>query len=65
MSDRLALANAMASVIFDVIHELKADIAGVRSDLLLVEHRLLTRLGGLVVVVAGVLFAALWHWPPG
>jgi hypothetical protein len=29
---------------------LKADIAAVRADLALVEHRLLTRLGGLVVV---------------
>jgi hypothetical protein len=31
----------------------------------LVEHRLLTRLGGLIVVLAGLLFAALHYWPPG
>jgi hypothetical protein len=37
--------------------ELEADIAAV-------EHRLMTRLGGLVVVVAGLLFAALHNWPP-
>ena len=42
----------------------KADIAAVRGDLALVEHRLLTRLGGLVVVAVGVLFAALHYWPP-
>ena len=35
---------------------------GARIDL--VEHRLLTRLGGLVIVVGGALFAALHYWPP-
>jgi hypothetical protein len=44
---------------------LKADIVAVRADLALVEHRLLTRLGGLIVVLAGLLFAALRYWPPG
>ena len=44
--------------------ELKADIAAVRADLALVEHRLLTRLGALAVVLAGLLFAALHYWPP-
>jgi hypothetical protein len=81
MSDRLTLAHAiedagierskaerMASVIFDAIHDnvaTKADVAAVRADLTLVEHRLLTRLGGLMVVLVGVLFAALRYWPPG
>ena len=44
--------------------ELKADIAAVRSELALVEHRLLTRLGGLAVVLAGLLFGALRYLPP-
>jgi hypothetical protein len=51
--------------------DLKGDIAAVRTEIVavrgeaaLVEHRLLTRLGGLMVVVAGVLFAALHYWPP-
>ena len=48
--------------------ELRPEIAAVRRDLNaridLVEHRLLTRLGGLMVVVAGALFAALHYWPP-
>jgi hypothetical protein len=61
----------VASVIFDAIHDnvaTKADVQAVRSDLGaridLVEHRLLTRLGGLVIVVGGALFAALHYWPP-
>jgi hypothetical protein len=81
MSDRLALANAIedagierakaervASVIFDAIREnvaTKADIAAVRADLALVEHRLMTRLGALGVVLAGGVVAALRYWPPG
>ena len=98
MSDRVALANAIAdagiergkaqrvaSVIFDAIHDnvavdvlasgtaLRADIqalrhdlqssdapldariTGVSADLALVEHRLLTRLGGLAVVLSGII----------
>lgn len=44
--------------------ELKADIAELKAEMMLVEHRLLTRLGGLVVVVAGILFAVLRYLPP-
>jgi pseudouridine-5'-phosphate glycosidase len=44
--------------------ELKTDIAAVRAELDLVRHQLTTWLGGLVVVVAGLLFAALHYWPP-
>jgi hypothetical protein len=43
---------------------LKADIAGLRGEVQLVKHQLITRLGGLMVVVAGLLFAALRMWPP-
>lgn len=74
-----AKAERMASVIVDMIREqsatksdvqssearLRSEIAAVRADLALVEHRLLTRLGGVVVVAVGVLFAALHYWPPG
>ena len=42
--------------------EARIDLQGARIDL--IEHRLLTRLGALVVVVAGVLFALLRLWPP-
>ncbi len=76
MTDRLSLTNALADAsidrkaaeriateIFDAIHDnvaTKQDL----ENLAAVEHRLITRLGGLVVVVAGLLFAALHHWPP-
>ena len=54
---------------------LKADIAAMRADLHVtetrlkdeiahVEHQLLTRIGGLLVVALGLLFAALHYWPP-
>jgi hypothetical protein len=43
---------------------LKADIGRLDGRIDLVEHRLMTRLGALVVVVAGILFAALHMWPP-
>ena len=36
-----------------------------RAEMALLEHRLLTRLGGLIVVLLGLLFAALHAWPPG
>src|SRR5437879_10922638 len=39
--------------------ELKTDIAALRAEMALIEHRLLTRLGALVVVADGILFAAL------
>jgi hypothetical protein len=65
-----AKAVRIASVIWDAIHEnvaTKSDLEAVRADLKaqidLVEHRLLTRLGGLAVVLAGLLFAALHLWP--
>jgi hypothetical protein len=34
------------------------------AGMVLIEHRLLTRLGGLVMLVARVLFAALRYLPP-
>jgi hypothetical protein len=37
--------------------DLKADIAAVRADLALVEHRLLTRLGSMIVAATGILVA--------
>jgi hypothetical protein len=46
------------------IAALKMEIAAVSAKVDLIEHRLLTRLGGLMIVVGGVLFAALHYWPP-
>jgi hypothetical protein len=64
-------AEHIASEIFDAIHEnvatksdlqatettLRAEFAALRADLGLVEHRLLTRLGSMVVVATGILVA--------
>jgi hypothetical protein len=48
--------------------EFKADIAALRAELkaeiALLEHRLLIWLGGLMVVLFGLLFAALRYLPP-
>jgi hypothetical protein len=65
-------------VIFDAIHDsvatkqdllrpeaaLKTDIAAIKADLEVVGHQLITRFGGLMVVLTGLLFAALHYWPP-
>ena len=70
-------AERIATEIFDAIHDsvaTKADIAtlkadlqrvegSLRSEMELLEYRLLTRLGSITVVVAGVLFAALRYLP--
>ncbi len=43
---------------------LKADLNRLEASIELVKHQLITRLGGLMVVLAGLLFAALHCWPP-
>jgi hypothetical protein len=64
-------AERIATEIFDAIHDnvaTKQDLQLLRTEIEakidLVRHQLLTRLGGLVVAVAGLLFAALHYWPP-
>ena len=80
MTDRLSLTNALtdanidrqkaeriATEIFDAIHDnvaTKQDLQPLEAKLELVKHQLITRLGGLMVVLAGLLFAALHYWPP-
>jgi hypothetical protein len=44
--------------------DLQSATTTLRGEMALIEHRLLTRLGSLVVVVAGLLFAALRYFPP-
>ena len=79
-SDRLSLTNALveanincekaeriATEIYDAIHDnvaTKQDMQALEAKLELVKHQLTTRLGGLMVVLAGLLFAALHYWPP-
>jgi hypothetical protein len=61
----IALKADVAGVAADV-RTVRTDIARVRSDALLIERRLLMRLGALIVVAVGVMFTALrLHWPPG
>jgi hypothetical protein len=43
---------------------LEADIAAVRADLVLVKHRMLTRLGDLLAVAVGIILAAIRYLPP-
>jgi len=50
---------------------LKVEIAGVRAEIVrldakveMIAGRTFNRLGALVAVVAGILFAALHYWPP-
>ena len=64
-------AERIATEIFDAIHDnvaTKQDLQLIKAELEakidLVRHQLITRLGGLVVAVATLLFAALHYWPP-
>ena len=73
MADRLTLTRAfegaglksddaerIATEIYDAIH----DNVATKTDLHDLEQRLKIWLGSLIVVVAGLLFAALHYWPP-
>jgi hypothetical protein len=64
-SELKADLGAVRSELSAVRSELKADIARVEARLDLVEHRLMTRLGGLMVVLWAALLAAMHYWPPG
>jgi hypothetical protein len=55
MTDRLSLANALADGKID---------SELRSEMALLEQRLLIRFGGLMVVPPGLFFAALRYLPP-
>jgi len=56
-SDLRATEAALHSEIAALGAELRTEAAGLRADLALVEHRLLTRLGSMVVVATGILVA--------
>ena len=49
----------------EVRDEMAQMSTNLRAEMALLEHRLLTWLGGLIVVLLGLLFAALHAWPPG
>ena len=52
-----ALGNELKSEAAALRAELRSEVAALRADLRLVEHRLLTRLGSMVVVATGILVA--------
>jgi hypothetical protein len=80
MTDRLSLTNALADAnidrqkaeriateIFDAIHDnvaTKQDLQLVKAELEARIDRVVVRLGSLMVVLIGLLFAALHYWPP-
>jgi hypothetical protein len=75
-ADITSLATKVEAVAADVRAVVRVELQAVRTevqsmraelknDLALIEHRLLTRLGGLIVVMSGIILAALRYWPPG
>jgi hypothetical protein len=68
-ADVQALGGELRPSIAALGAELRPEIAAVRRDLGaridLIEHRLLTRLGGLAVVLTGIIIAVLHYWQPG
>jgi hypothetical protein len=74
-ADIVPLASKVEAVAADVravvraeLQAVRTEVQGVRTDLkgdmALIEHPLLTRLGGLAVVVTGVILAAPRYWLP-
>ena len=63
-ADLQRVETALRADLQHVEAALRADLQRVDSKLQLVSHQLPTRLGGLMVVLAGLLFAALHYWPP-
>jgi hypothetical protein len=55
---------ALRGELQSAVAALRSEMAQLRSEMALLEHRLLVRLGSLMVVVAGLLFAALRYLPP-
>jgi hypothetical protein len=65
-------AEHIATEIFDAIHDntaTKADLESVKAELLLrlseLEHRMTTRFGSAIVVVTGIILAAIRYLPHG
>ena len=62
-----AVGADVRAVVRAELQAVRTEVQGVRTELkgelALIERRLLTRLGGLIVVAVGVLLAALRRWP--
>jgi hypothetical protein len=64
-------AERIATEIFDAIHDnvaTKQDLQHLetvlRTEIELAKHQMITRLGALIVVVAGIMLAVLRYWLP-
>jgi hypothetical protein len=64
-------AERIATEIFDAIHDnvaTKQDLQHLetvlRTEIELAKHQMITRLGGLIVVVAGIMLAVIRYWLP-
>jgi len=55
--DNVATKSDLNAAEAGIRNDLKADIAAVRAELVLVEHRFLTRLGSMIVAATGILVA--------
>jgi hypothetical protein len=64
-TDLAAIRSELKADIAAVRSELKADIAALRAEIALVEHRLMTRLGGAIAVAVGIILAAIRFLPHG
>jgi hypothetical protein len=62
--DNVATKADLQRVEATLTADLRRIEAALKADIELVRHQLITRLGGLVVAVVGVLFAELHYWPP-
>lgn len=62
-SELKADIQELRSEIQAVRAELKGDIAALRAEIALVEHRLMTRLGGAIAVAVGIILAAIRYLP--
>jgi hypothetical protein len=64
-ADIAAFRSGLKADIAAFRSELKADIAALRAEIALVEHRLMTRLGGAIAVAVGIILAAVRFLPHG
>ena len=62
--DSVATKSDLQALAASTKTDLETAVAALRGEMALLEYRLLTRLGSLTVVVAGLLFAALRYLPP-
>lgn len=63
-SDLLEAKTELKTDLAETRAELKADIAELRSEIKLLEQRMILKLGSIVFLAVGLLFAAIRYLPP-